>query len=63
MYINHVLNKEFFFIGDKLDEGGNDYPVGQYCEQTKGNHYFQSWGIDSSIQTLIYLLSTFRKDA
>lgn len=38
---------EFFFIGDKTDKGGNDYPLVEYCEKT-GNKWFKASGVEET---------------
>jgi hydroxymethylpyrimidine pyrophosphatase-like HAD family hydrolase len=44
MYINKFMNKNFVFVGDKTDIGGNDYPLAQYCFDNPSNICLTSIG-------------------
>ena len=43
---------EFIFIGDRTDEGGNDYPLAKVMKETNGCRVFQTTGPEHTIQML-----------
>ena len=43
---------EFIFIGDRTDEGGNDYPLAKVMKETNGCRLFQTTGPEHTIQML-----------
>ena len=50
-YINGI-GKNFIFIGDKTDEGGNDYPVKTYCDANKQNLCLKSFGTTHTMELI-----------
>ncbi len=50
-YINRI-GKNFIFIGDKTDEGGNDYCVKKYCEDNPENICLTSFGTKHTMELL-----------
>lgn len=54
-YIN-AKGKNFIFIGDKTEPGGNDYPVKTYCESNNKNICLQSLGPNHTMEMIDVVL-------
>jgi hypothetical protein len=54
-FINN-MGKDFVFIGDKTEEGGNDYPVKKYCEEHKQNLTLTSYGTKHTMELIETIL-------
>ena len=46
---------EYIFIGDRTDEGGNDYPLAKVMKETNGCRVFQTEGPDQTMEMLQWL--------
>lgn len=55
-YIN-AKGKNFIYIGDKTDEGGNDYPVKKYCEENPEQMCLTSFGTNHTLNMIDEFLS------
>jgi hydroxymethylpyrimidine pyrophosphatase-like HAD family hydrolase len=49
--------KEFIFLGDKMEEGGNDYPVKRISDACPKNVSLKVSGVDHTLEVIEYLLS------
>lgn len=55
-YINETLRKDFVFLGDRTEEGGNDYPVKKYCDECPKNVCLQVNSIEDTFAIIDALL-------
>ena len=46
---------EYIFIGDRTKKGGNDYPLAKLMEETDNCKYFQTEGIEQTMEILQWL--------
>ena len=48
-----LANKcEYIFLGDKTEEGGNDYPLAKLMEETDNCSYYQTEGPEQTMKIL-----------
>ena len=50
-----VKPDEYIFIGDRTKKGGNDYPLAKLMEETDNCKYFQTEGIEQTMEILQWL--------
>ena len=50
-----VKPDEYIFIGDKIENGGNDYPLAKLMEETNNCKYFQTEGPEQTMEILQWL--------
>ena len=58
--LKHIQDKEqiaeYIFIGDRTEEGGNDYPLAQLMEKTENCKYYQTKGWEHTKEILESLI-------
>ena len=47
--------REYIFIGDRTEKGGNDYPLAKLMEETNNCKYFQTEGPEQTMEILQWL--------
>ena len=50
-----VEPREYIFIGDRTEKGGNDYPLAKLMEETNNCKYFQTEGPEQTMEILQWL--------
>ena len=50
-----VEPREYIFIGDRTEKGGNDYPLAKLMEETNNCKYFQTEGTEQTMEILQWL--------